>query len=350
MKNSEMKKPASSISGNNKVFDFLNEIGAGILIINIEQKKVHFSNDQFKKISKGHSKNIINFIFESVNSNIKFNFNIEIPITDKLTFSYSIFPLSNGTGNCLVLINDISSNNIYLEIQKNKDFYNHLSSFASEIAHEAGNPITSVIMTLQVLLNNLGSWNQEKSNEYIQTSIKELNRLSEFLVNIRDISRDPDMESEEIELKSLVKMVIVQNKTDLAKKKIVVKEDIEDNVKVLVDPDALFSVLLNLFRNSTRILTEGKGVITLKVEEINKLFVKLVYQNNGPLITDRVIENMFLPVLNTRPGEENIGLERSLKLMTKMGGTIKVENLEKGKGVKFNLYIPIDGDGQYREC
>jgi len=322
------------------LFDMFNKIKIGILVLKKSKKEVLFLNKYFIKIARDDSQYIIDVIFNSLGSKRKASIHNEIEIGEKLTYGFSIYPVEGKADRFVVLISDISSKKIYMEIMNNENYYRKLSKFASEITHEAGNPLTSVIMTLQVLLGNLNLWDIEKNKDYLKTSITELKRLSDFIKRVRDISVDHKIKLEEMELKSFIQMVIFQNKPDLENKNIIMKENIKDNVRVKVDPDAFYKIILNLIKNSIEILSPESGVINMKVEEMGEFFIKLIYENNGPVIPDEMKEKMFLPIISSKVNGSVIGLDLSLKLMIKMGGIIKAENLEDGHGVRFVIYIP----------
>lgn len=328
------------------LFDMFNKIKIGILVLKKSKKEVLFLNKYFIKLAGDNSQYIIEIIFNSLDSKRRASIHNDIEIGERLTYGFSIYPVDGKADRFVILVSDISSKKIYMEIKNNENHYRKLSKFASEITHEAGNPLTSVIMTLQVLLSNLDLWNMEKNKDYLKTSISELKRLSNFIKRVRDISMTPKIKLEEMELKSFIQMVILQNKPDLDNKKIIIKESVKNNVRVIVDPDAFYKIILNMIKNSIEILLPGSGVINIKVEEMGEFFIKLVYENNGPIIPDEMKERMFLPILSDNVNGSMIGLDLSLKLMIKMGGTIKVKNLEDEKGVRFVIYIPIaEGNG-----
>ena len=323
------------------LFDMFNKIKIGILVLKKSKKEVLFLNKYFIKLAGDDSQHIIEVICSSLDSKRKVSIHNDIKIGEKSTYGFSVYPVEGKADRFVVLISDISSKKIYMEIMNNENHYRKLSKFASEITHEAGNPLTSVIMTLQVLLGNLDFWDMEKNKDYLKTSITELKRLSNFIKRVRDISIDHKIRLEEMELKSFIQMVIVQSKPDLENKNITIRENIKDNVRVKVDPDAFYKIIINLIKNSIEILSPGSGVIKIKVEEMGDFFIKLVYENNGPVIPDEMKEKIFLPIISNNVNESVIGLDLSLKLMIKMGGTLKVENLEGGKGVRFIIYIPL---------
>jgi signal transduction histidine kinase len=103
--------------------------------------------------------------------------------------------------------------------------------------------------------------------------------------------------------------------------------------------------MLNLLKNSIQIL-ERNRVIEIYIESIDEYYIKLVYRNNGPQIPEDSLEKIFSPFYTTKEEGGGIGLSVSLKLMARMGGTIRAEQPSGGEGAKFGIYIPNTGGRQ----
>ncbi len=317
----------------------LGTVNIGILILDTINAKILFQNKYFTDLLSDHYKFFIEHLFKYIHDKKKFKIHNDIDIDDNLTFGYSIYPVNGKKDKSIILVSDISSKKIYMDAKNRKNYYKKLSKYSSEIAHEVGNPLTSVIMTLQVLSKNLLRWEIDKKEEYIETTIRELKRLSNFMTRIRDLSKDYDLEMKKINLKEIINRVILQNKARLDQNNLIIIEKINNNIEIYVDDEAFYQIIFNLIQNSIDILP-AKSKISLEVEEVNNFFVKLVFSNNGPPIPESILEKIFLPFFSTKGGGSGIGLDLSLKLMTNMGGSIEVKNLKKGGGVKFTLHIP----------
>jgi signal transduction histidine kinase len=114
---------------------------------------------------------------------------------------------------------------------------------------------------------------------------------------------------------------------------------VDKHIEISIDEGAFFQIILNLLNNSMQILSPNKE-IKIYVEEVDDFFVKLVYRNNGKPIPEELMGKIFSPLYTTKGRGEGIGLPISLKLMTRMGGSMKAVPPEDGIGAKFVLYIP----------
>ncbi|MCK4944149.1 MAG: HAMP domain-containing histidine kinase [Candidatus Aminicenantes bacterium] len=302
------------------------------------KKKIIFSNSHFKFLAREYEEIIVKNIFKGLNSKRKKILHNDMVIGNDYNIGYSIYQVSDRM--FFILLSNISYRKVYLEAKGRNQFYDKVSSLMAEIAHEIGNPLTSVVMTLQVMLSNLLEWDMDKIKEYVQISINELNRMSNFLDKMREISKDIKLKIRPVFLKTVVDQVIFQNRAKMERKNISISNHVDEKLKVLIDGDALFRVFFNLFQNSFDSFTQ-QGRIKIHIEEVNELFVKLVYQNDGPPIHEEILGKIFIPFFSTKKKGRGIGLDISLRLMTRMGGMIKTEVPEKGWGVKFTLYIPV---------
>ncbi|MEN8154277.1 MAG: HAMP domain-containing sensor histidine kinase [Acidobacteriota bacterium] len=323
------------------IFNILNKIEVGILVLDKSENEIVFLNKYFIKLTDNNSQHIIKIILNSFDTEEIISTDNEIEIDGKLTYGYSYYQIEGQPDKFFVLITDISSKSVYMEIINDKNHYRKLSRFASEITHEAGNPLTSVIMTLQVLLGNMDQWEMDTNREYLKTSISELKRLSIFIKMVRDISVDQKIRLEETNLKQFIQMFIHQNKPELENKNIVIKENINENITVMVDQEVFIKVINDLTQIILKFNPEETQNIIIEVNEVSHFFLKLVFENNGTVIPEDIREKIFLPIISNNPDEHETSLYFSQKQMIKMGGTIKQEKKENGAGERFAVYIPI---------
>lgn len=324
--------------------EWFDNMNSGVLLLIKNPPTVTFSNHHFKELAKGKETVIIQNIFKDLEeiSSQKLILHSNMEIEKDFVVGYTIYQLAQPE--FLVCLNDISYKRIYFENKGENHFYNRLSELTAEVAHEIGNPLTSVITTLQVLNEGLDTWDLHKTKEYVQRSIDELDRLSTYLTRMRKFSAVSDrIQNKPVNLKSIIDKVIAQNKTRITGNNISVLMDVDQSITIFVDENALGRVLLNLLLNSIDILSQSKGgKICVQVEKINEFFVKLIFKDNGPPIQEEVIKRIFMPFYNSQKESRATGLAVLLKLMTRMGGKMVAEKPENEWGSKFVLYVPVN--------
>lgn len=327
--------------GLKEIFD---AISLGVVFLDHTEKSVLFRNKYFSTILKKKEKDTLDYIFKYINQNIEkprtLSKTQEVEIRqdgEDIKLGFTAYIVNNKI--TMVFLRPIASRSIYLESKQKNQFYDKWSELVAEMAHEIANPLSGINTSLQVMLHNLTTWKLEKIRSYIERTITEINRLSNFLKRIREVSSENKLDIKQVNLRSVVESVMVQNEELLKQKKISFFNMVDKDIYVLVDEVAIHQIILNLLKNSLQMLSPGKE-IKIYEEELDDLFVKLVYQNNGPPIPEELMEKIFSPLYTTKYRRGGIGLAISLKLMTRMGGTMKAVSPEKGKGAKFILYIP----------
>ena len=152
------------------------------------------------------------------------------------------------------------------------------------------------------------------------------------------MSKETELEMKWVNLHNIVNKLFLQNSDLIRKQKIKIENSIEKDLDIYIDENALYQILLNLLNNSLHVLKPNQK-IRLYIEDIDPLYIKFVFRNNGTPIASNIIDKIFSPFFTTKEDGEGIGLAISLKLMTRMGGTIMVETPEDTPGAKFTLYI-----------
>jgi signal transduction histidine kinase len=338
----ETGKQASPAIGLKQVLDAIN---LGVVLVRREPLAAVYWNPQFIHIARGKDSVIIKnllMVIEETGEQILINpTRMDMDIGDGILIGYTIYNISESY--ILVFLNDVSHKRIVIENKEENQFYDRLSNLLAEVVHEIGNPLTSVTTTLHVLKENIELWDRQKRDEYIQRAVDEIERLTGFLNKMRDFSTiEMPLEKQKLSLKDILEKYIRRNIEILNSNGITIKNVVEPGVEVSVNEDAFYQVILNLLLNSMEVLKKN-GRILLKVEEVNEIFVKLLYWNNGPSVSPEILGQIFLPFFTTRTDGKGsgIGLALTQKLMIRMGGKVKAEIPEDGDGMFFVLYVPV---------
>ena len=325
-------------------FELLDKLELGALVIDYPEHHLIFSNQYFRSIAGTNEPVIIDHILSYLDSGKPNNLRRDMRIGTRSVIGFTIYKLSETR--FLVFLNDVSYKKIYLENREDNFFYDRLSRLTAEMAHEMGNPLSSVTTTLQVLYDSIDTWSTDKKKEYLMGAIGEIERLSQYLSKIRNFSSgDEHILTGSISLRSVIDRVIDHHEIALDSRKIEVTCSVAPIIYVEVDDYALFQVLSGLFLNAIDILPETRGgKIWITLEELNEFYAKLVFRNNGPLVPKEKLEKQLVPFFIPGQKECGIGLATATKLMTRMGGKLEAESPDDGLGPRYILYIPVSPD------
>jgi signal transduction histidine kinase len=327
------------------LYDYIfNKVKFGVFILDVPNEKIIYKNPFFNDIAQKQERQILEKVISLIKSE-EFTTgeqrDISIHISSQ-SFDLGISGYHINDDYLIIFLKDISSKKISQERNNLDRLYRDFSTTLGTVAHEVGNPLSSIGTSLQIVLANIGKWEENKTKDYLGKTINEIQRVSEFLKNMRNFTWNENLDIKEADLKTVVSKVIENNELFIKSHKVTVKTDISDNLKVMIDEGAFLQVLLNLINNSVNILKGQKSArIKISTETFNQKFVKLIYKNNGKPIEEENLEKIFTLFYSTNERGRGMGLAISLKLMTLMGGTIKAVAPEDGIGAEFNLFIPL---------
>ena len=111
---------------------------------------------------------------------------------------------------------------------------------------------------------------------------------------------------------------------------------------VLVDPDLLERILLNLISNAMKYSPPGSPVSLRAVPNGSEVRVAVVDQGKGiaPEDQSRIFERFYRPQGGRRSDSVGLGLYITRMLVEAQGGRIRVES-EPGKGSTFSFTLPL---------
>jgi len=130
-----------------------------------------------------------------------------------------------------------------------------------------------------------------------------------------------------------------------------------DGATVLIDPSQLDRVLLNLATNARDAMPDG-GTLEFRTRTVRfeagatapvamspGRYVELTVTDTGAGMTPDVAERVFEPFFTTKEGGmgTGLGLSSSYGIVAQAGGQITVDS-KPGRGARFRLYLPVEGD------
>ncbi len=127
----------------------------------------------------------------------------------------------------------------------------------------------------------------------------------------------------------------------LPQKKVALTIDTDEAIQaVYVDPQGMFSCILNLFTNAADAVAEGTGAIHAKASIVPEGGLVLTISDNGPGIPEDQRRSVFEPFYSTKGTKgTGLGLAVTQKIVREHGGEISVERAPEG-GALFRIVLP----------
>ncbi len=219
--------------------------------------------------------------------------------------------------------------------------------FFSIIAHDLKNPIFSQKGITDILANDYDELSDEEIREMLQVLHNATENISDLLENLLNWSRSQrgaiEFYPSDIDLNLIFMNIQSLMEAQVAKKKIDLNVDTDNEIKVYADNNMLNTILRNLMSNAIKYTPEG-GKIQLRATETND-FVEIAVKDSGVGIEKDDIDKLFKADVNfTTRGTGNesgtgLGLLVCKEFVEKHGGKIWVES-RPGKGSSFKFTIP----------
>lgn len=216
-----------------------------------------------------------------------------------------------------------------------------IGTLAAGIAHEVGNPLTSISSLVQVIQRTT---NDEFAKEKLELIKNQINRISRTIRDLVDFSRPSTYVERPTDINSVVQDALNIVKYGKNVKEIDFRISLAQELpKLIVVPDQLTQVFINILMNAVDSLEEKRGTIwiTSGVED-SKLVVTV--RDTGKGIPADDLGKIFEPFFTTKEVGKGtgLGLWVSYGIVKNFGGDIQVSS-QPGKGSTFTVMFPLKG-------
>ncbi len=223
--------------------------------------------------------------------------------------------------------------------------YAEIASLAGGLAHEIRNPLSTISMNLDLLVEDLADSEEARDRrmlDKLHTVQSECRHLEDILDAFLQFARVGQLELSPLDLNTLVSSFLDFYRPQADTTGIDISPHLEPGLPQVAGDDALLrQVLMNLCRNATDAMPEG-GRLEIQTARDDQ-HVALVVIDNGHGIDQPAREKMFETFFSTRPSGSGLGLPTVRKIVQAHQGTIACES-EPGQGTKFTIRLPIDAD------
>ncbi len=225
-----------------------------------------------------------------------------------------------------------------------------LGEMAAGIAHEVRNPLASIGLYAQMLVEDLAdrpetarlAWKIGGAVDRIDTIVRDVLRFA----------RDTSVQPRCVTVAGLVEQALESCRATLAETEVsVVTEAVAgDPLRVDVDPTLMVQAIANVIRNAAEAMAEtpdGSRTVHVRVERSMRRLpggergdrIVIGVEDSGPGIAPEVLERMFNPFFTTRPTGTGLGLAIVHRIVEAHDGHVVVSNRDEG-GATVELCVP----------
>ncbi|MBT5469712.1 MAG: PAS domain-containing protein, partial [Nitrospina sp.] len=212
---------------------------------------------------------------------------------------------------------------------------------AQGIAHEIKNPLTPIQLNTQRLKKKY----HENKEDFARVFDESINIISQEVEGMKDLlneflrfSRMPAPDPKLTSLHKIIDDILISYSEH--EKNIKIKKSFDPNLaQLVIDPEQLRRVLINLFENATDAIDEG-GTIQIQTKILSdKKAVRLEFSDNGTGISSTDREKLFLPHFTTKKRGTGLGLAIVNRIIIDHNGTIRVQD-NSPRGTTFIIDLP----------
>jgi len=210
-----------------------------------------------------------------------------------------------------------------------------IGRFASQIAHEIRNPLSSISLNVELLEDELKDASDEAHN-LIRSVLKELDRLNDIVSEYLQFSRFPKPHLKRGRVDDVIRSLV-----DNFKAPTTVKLEMSlasPSPEVWLDESLLRQVLENLVRNGAEAI-DGSGLVRIETEVVDRFLVIRV-KDTGHGIAPEIQARLFEPFFTTKAKGTGLGLATSQQIIFEHNGHLVVES-QPNKGSTFSILLPL---------
>jgi signal transduction histidine kinase len=229
---------------------------------------------------------------------------------------------------------------------------------AAGLAHEIGTPLNVISGRTETLLRrDAGDPKEQRSLRII---MEQIDRISRIVQGMLDFARGRQARPRPADLSEVLKGVLEFMDNRFERRKIHVEYRVPTPLPpVMIDPDQISQVLLNLTVNAVEAMPQG-GNLSIRAETTTRPnsdpsghpgpFLALVFQDTGVGIAPEHLGRVFDPFFTTKDvgSGAGLGLSVSYGIMQEHGGWIEMQS-GVGEGTRVTVFLPLADTGASKD-
>lgn len=212
---------------------------------------------------------------------------------------------------------------------------------AQQVAHEIKNPLTPILLSTKLLRRA----HEDKSPEFNEILERTLELVERQVGNMRQIAKDFSdfagtraVAPEWISVDDLVQSVLELEAAWAEELDVHVRCEGEGG-HLMVDPDRLQRVLINLLSNALEAMSSGGELIVRSSRISDSVTIEVLDEGSG--LDETAVEHLFVPHFTTKSHGTGLGLAICKRLVNEMGGTIELGPRADASGTRAHIVLPV---------
>jgi signal transduction histidine kinase len=228
---------------------------------------------------------------------------------------------------------------------------------AANLAHEINNPLGIIKNYLRLVRTKMengegGRRATDPNLDHMGIIDEEIGRIARIVRQLLDLHRPPEQEVKRTDVGALLSDLVALMEPDLTKSGIEVKCELDPDLpRIMVAPDLIRQVFINLLRNAQDAMEKG-GTLTVRAEARPKsdgreAAIVVTVADTGTGIEEGDMGRIFDPFFSTKAPEKGtgLGLAVSYSIVRVYQGSIDVRS-EPGNGTTMTVTLPVEAKAE----
>lgn len=215
-----------------------------------------------------------------------------------------------------------------------------VGELAAGIAHELNNPLNSVLVSSELLLERADL--EDRDRERLEAIARQAGRAGDTIRNLLDFARQRSTLRDWADVNQVVDDSLALLRQRLENGGVALAEEYAPDLPpLLLNTSRIKEVFLSLTLNALQAMPSGGRLIVRTEQQGDR--VAVTFADSGQGIPGEVLPRIFEPFYTTRPVGQGtgLGLSVSLGIVQDHGGTMQVES-RAGEGATFVVWLPVE--------
>jgi signal transduction histidine kinase len=227
--------------------------------------------------------------------------------------------------------------------QKLVDQYTEIARLAGGLAHEIKNPLSTICLNMELLAEDFSADSENPLHRRALTKVqrvqRECRRLQDVLDDFLSFAKVRQLKLEPAGLNHVVRDLLHFFQPKAKESKIEVLDFLASDLPmVLLDREAFYGAMLNLFLNAQQAMPDGGQLVVRTSPTYDGVTLDLI--DTGCGMDAATLARIFEAFYSSKRGGSGLGLPTARKIVEAHGGRILVQS-ESGKGTQFTVKLPV---------
>ena len=220
-----------------------------------------------------------------------------------------------------------------------------MGELAASVVHEVTQPLTGIVTNGKACLHWLANAppNVEKARSAVERIIRDSNRASEVIHDIRTLAKKTPPHQEEVDLNDLIYRTLALANGEMALDQVELQTELEVGLpNIQGDRVQLQQVLLNLIMNAIEAMStiSGRRLLLIRSTMRDPESVTVSVRDSGVGIDPQKAAHLYDAFFTTKPQGMGMGLSICRNIISAHGGHLSNAS-NAGPGTTFEFTLPL---------